>query len=405
MRADTGTWLTRERVVLYSTIMLLFEVLYFAVILWGVYELDIPDAAAPGWDFSVFWGASWLTNHSGAASAYDVSLIENLVKPLQHVAHTPFPTPWVYPPTFLLAVRALSLLPFAVSYVIFFGLGVVLSGYVFARTFKPVGVFWVAALAFPPVWLAALAGQNSLYTVGLAMAALALLKRSPWTAGICIGLLAIKPQLAIVFPVALLLGREWRALTAAAVTASLFCLVAGVSLGFDTFTRFFTAVLPFGQLIANHAGEWPYGMPTGFAIARHFGLSPASAYLTQAAFAVPAIALVVYLFVIPSRYEVRAAAIATATMLSQTYLLNYDLVWLALPIAFLTTDGVRHGWLKGDQLVLVTAWVAPVVFFFPPNVHFGLCMPLVMVAIMAIIFRRSRFGAELTHHANAHGVS
>jgi hypothetical protein len=62
------------------------------------------------------------------------------------------------------------------------------------------------AFAFQGTWIAILAGQNSFLTLGLAGMGLALLDRRPWLAGMCIGLIAIKPQFGIVFPVVLVAG-------------------------------------------------------------------------------------------------------------------------------------------------------------------------------------------------------
>lgn len=42
-----------------------------------------------------------------------------------------------------------------------------------------------------------------------------LLERCPFLAGICTGLLAYKPHLAVLFPVAFLAGRQWRAIAGA----------------------------------------------------------------------------------------------------------------------------------------------------------------------------------------------
>jgi hypothetical protein len=390
IRSSARHWVTRERVAQYSAIVLAIDLGYLTIRILGAYVFHLPNFVAPGWDFSVFWSASYLTLHQGAASAYDVSLIEQLVGPLQNLMQRTVPTPWVYPPTFLLAVRPLALLPFYTAYCAFLTLGVAFSGFMCARILKPSPSVWLPALAFPALWIALLSGQNSLFTLGLAAASLTLLNTRPWVAGVCIGLLAIKPQLGIAFPIALLFGREWRALTAAAVTAVAFCVTAGVLLGFDTFSRFLAVLPQFGQLTADLAGHWPNGgMPTFFAIARHIGLRPTTAYLVQAAVAVAALALVAHLFVIRSRHELRVAAVAAATLLSQPYMLGYDLVWLVLPIAFLIVDGRRHGWLKGDIEVLVVTWLAPLGFF-AASMNLGLGVPPVIAAVMVIIFRRSR---------------
>jgi hypothetical protein len=383
-------WFTAERVALYSVIFLLIDATRTALFFWGAYVVDIPTVVAPGWDFAVFWSASWLTHHGGAAGAYNVALTEHLVTPLQHVTNRPYPTPWVYPPTFLLAVWFLALLPYFFSFAVFTMLGVAFCSWVYARAFRPSPLLWLPIIAFPPIWIAAIAGQTSFVTLGLGIAALSLLNRRPWAAGVCIGLLSIKPQLAVVFPLALLLGRQWRALVAAGMTAGSFCLVAGISLGFDTFGKFFRAAEGFSVLTATLADKWPGGIPTVFGLARHLGLTVPTAYLAQGAIAVLAIALVVYVFAIQSRYALRAAAIGIATMLVQPYLLGYDLIWLAVPLSYLAIDGIRHGWLKGDGAVLVCAWAAPVLYFIPFRCPIGQYLTFVLMAVAWLIFRRAR---------------
>ena len=77
--------------------------------------------------------------------------------------------------------------------------------------------------------LSALFGQNSVLTAGLAALALHLLGKRPVVAGVVIGLLAIKPQLAVVFPFVLIAARAWRTFAAAALSATLFA-AAGIAL-------------------------------------------------------------------------------------------------------------------------------------------------------------------------------
>lgn len=121
--------------------------------------------------------------------------------------------PWVYPPAFLLLVTPLSLLPFSVAYLLFIGAGAFLfvTGTLsVSRLDKSVGGQRPAALfvaASPCVFVTAIVGQNSLLTAALAALAMRWLVQSPVRAGICIGLLAIKPQMAIVFPFVLIAAR------------------------------------------------------------------------------------------------------------------------------------------------------------------------------------------------------
>ncbi|MDR8729712.1 glycosyltransferase family 87 protein [Burkholderia pseudomultivorans] len=386
---EAGRWLTRNRVIFPACIVLLVESFFLWVRVDGAYVRHMRSVAALGWDFAVFWSASFLSIHRGPASAFDWTLLGPIVLKLQGLAFNDYPTEWVYPPTFLLMVWPLSLLPFVYAYVAFVLGGFALLGATCARIAErrlPVA-FWFAALAFPAVWIAGMAGQNSFLTAALIGLGLVSLDRRPVVAGICFGLLAMKPQLAMAIPVALICGRRWHALAAAAVTASLFCIVAGVMLGFDTYTAFVRSAGRFGAYLVDRAGTWPAGMPTVFGAARHAGFAPGYAYALHFTVAAIAIGATAWLWLRPARQTLQASALVIASLLCPPYLLTYDLVWLALPFVYLWLDGQRHRWLVGDLLALIAAWLSPIAFFLP--LRLSNAVPVVLLAMLAVIVRRS----------------
>ena len=61
------------------------------------------------------------------------------------------------------------------------------------------------------VWVI-LAGQNTFLSLALFYGGMRLVDRAPAIAGILLGLLAYKPQLFLLIPVALLAARRWRVL-------------------------------------------------------------------------------------------------------------------------------------------------------------------------------------------------
>ncbi|WP_179403439.1 glycosyltransferase family 87 protein [Burkholderia guangdongensis] len=389
-RRSPGRWLTPDRVAFYSCLVLLADLGFFFIHAYGAYKLRNGHVVAPGWDFAVFWSASYLTIHQGAASAFNGSLIESLALPLQGLTSVNMLTPWVYPPTFLLVVWPFALIPFPLSYPVFVFGGLLFAVRACTRLLesRPPAAFWFAAIAFPPVWIVGSAGQNSFLTIGLIGLGLAWLERRPWLAGLCFGLLAIKPQLGVLIPVALISGRQWRACIAAACTACVFGVVAGAALGFGTYAKFVEAAATFGRDVVEQASDWPWGMPTVFGAARHLGLAPGYAYAAFGVVAAIAVAAVVALWIGHARGPLRAAVLVIASLLCQPYLLSYDLVWMALPIVLLWEDGRRYGGRRGDLPVMVVAWLAPVVFFLPPGWSLGSAMPVVMLALLAVVVRR-----------------
>src|SRR5215469_10467529 len=69
--AGRKTWLTRERIALYSAALFIFQAALigiWAVSYWGLHKQGVP---LPGADFRVFWCASDVSLRDSAAAAFD----------------------------------------------------------------------------------------------------------------------------------------------------------------------------------------------------------------------------------------------------------------------------------------------------------------------------------------------
>lgn len=112
----------------------------------------------------------------------------------------------------------------------------------------------LAAITPLPVLLNVLLGHNGFLTAGLVGLALASIeRRRPWMAGIFLGLLTYKPQFGILFPVALLASREWRAFCSAAATGVIFALAAALAFGFEAWP---TPTTPGSRWTAKSTACW-----------------------------------------------------------------------------------------------------------------------------------------------------
>jgi alpha-1,2-mannosyltransferase len=243
-------------------------------------------------------------------------------------------------------------------------------------------------LAFPVLWLNMAQGQNACLTASLALGALLLLEKRPVLAGICIGMLSIKPHLAILFPVVLACAGMWITFIAAGVTTALF---TGVSVAV-----FGTAIVPvflqgFGVAngyVASGALPWPQ-MSSLFATLRalHVGITPA--YVAQACAAVVATAVVIRVWRRSHELEVRAMALVAGTFMISPYIYNYDAAWLAIPIAFFTTKAQHAGWLRWEREILCIAWLYPVLGHLGGYLlHVGIG-PLVFASLLFVAVRRT----------------
>ena len=101
-----------------------------------------------------------------------------------------------------------------------------------------------AALAalFPGAWSSVFAGQNGCLSFAILGGGLCLMVQRPKVAGLLLGLLIYKPQLAVMLPVALIAGRAWQTLTSALLSALLVIVLSALLFGGDSWLAFFEAM-------------------------------------------------------------------------------------------------------------------------------------------------------------------
>lgn len=384
-----GGWPGSRRLHVYGGALLFLEYFLLGMWWWGHHVLKNTTIPSPGWDLVVFWNAASLAVTHGAAAAYDWALLraaEAAILPPDIFG------PFSYPPTFLLLIYPIGMLSFGAATVVFSASGIALYLGVLRSTLASQQLPWlIPAVAFPGVWVTLVTGQNSLFTAAAAGAALVLLRRSPIAAGACIAMLCIKPQLGILFPLYLLCGRQWRALVSAAFFSVLILAVSWLAFGTDTFVAAAKSLAMFRHAIVENGGVILYGAPTVFGTLRSAGYSTTMSYAVHAGVATLVIAACIWLWRSTCRVELRAASLPIATLMVQPYLIYYDLAWLALPMAWLTADFVRHGSSRFEKAVLLAAWLVPAQGLFAVlSRSTGQWAPIVLVAFLAVVVQRAR---------------
>jgi hypothetical protein len=277
--------------------------------------------------------------------------------------------PFFYPPTALLMWTPFALLPFAVAAVVWVGgtaaaYAVTVRLVLRTRSCAP-------ALAFPAVLIAGLYGQNSMLSAALFGGAAVTLNRYPVFAGMLIGSLAYKPQLAVLAPLALAVAGRWRAFVAAAVTAAAFI-----------------AVLP-------DANAWnATGVPgfdkfaSPYAAIRLLGGSATAAWLVQGVCAVLSIsALVVVVWRRPGAATV-IAMLVMATAFCVPFLGLYDIVIFMMAGAWLVSEANRIGWYRYERMTLALLYVAPLAILVAATHGIPLAPPALAV-LAALVIRRA----------------
>jgi hypothetical protein len=385
--AGASHWLNGERIRVYSWLI----VLVFGVTLVVWIALSLPDLVDPrgkpiGYDFMSYWSAARLALDGRADSAFDGATISAI----QHQAVPFLPNiwfPWHYPPMFLLVVAPLGLLPYPAALALFV-LGTAALWAALVRCILPDRRGWIVAAAAPAGLITLIDGQNAFLTVSLAGFALLWLDRRPLAAGILIGLLAVKPHLAVLFPLALVAEGRWRTIAAAAATVALLGLASLLAFGSDSFA-IFVRHLPISQAMADE-GAVPWGtMPSPYVFALSLGAPVGVARVLQGAAALSAAAGVWRVWRKPDAFEAKAAILVAGSLLVSPYLFYYDLTWAALAIAWLALLGLRTGFRRGEREILVFAWLAPLLM---PPLYALISLPLGFPAVLLLFVVALRRG-------------
>ncbi len=383
----SGAWLTRERVRGYCLILLATS--FAAAVIWIALADGLIDRNGKpiGTDFSNVWAAGTLVLDGEAAAPYDPARQHAAEKNAFGGREVPL-FGWHYPPTFLVVAAALALLPYAWALVAWMAL--TLPAYLLVmRCILPRPETLLVALAFPAVYVNLGHGQNGFLTAALLGGSLVVLDRRPMLAGVLIGLLAYKPQFGLLIPLVLLATGRWTVIAAAAATVLATCAATLAWFGPQVWLAFADS-LTFIRVVVLEGGDigWEK-IQSLFAAVLMWGGKVEIAYAAQIALALAVATSLVWLWRRPAGYELKAAGLACACLLATPYVLDYDLVVLAVAIAFFARYGLEHGFRDYEISLLAFVWAAPLVARSLANA-IGLPLGLVaMLTLYALTLRRA----------------
>ena len=338
-------------------------------------------------DYLSYWAAGKLALDGEPAAAWDVERHRQVEFTLVSLTGLlPFP----YPPPFLLMVTPFSLL----AYMWGFAAWVIVTGIIYfvaARRVIPAAY----AFAQPPALINGWIGQNGFVTSAIFVTGVSLLQARPFAAGAVLGLLVIKPQLALLLPVAVIAARLWPAIAGAAASATALLLVSLLLFGTGAFEGFWNILPLYGEMMRND--KWPWNeLISVFAFLRWFGVEHGLAMILHGLVAAAAAILTWQAWA--TDWEQKVPILAAATLLIPPYLLTYDALLLVLPLGYWLRRTARPG-------RVVAIWVLsllPITHYFDlyrgPNT-------LSLAAILALVLlageRRARSVSLDVDHAHA----
>jgi len=353
----SGDWLTDARMRGYSLILL--AICTLALVGWIAASDGLIDRNSKpiGTDFSNVYAAGTLIWQGRPAEAYEPARQHAAEKAVFGGREVPF-YGWLYPPFFFVVAFLVASLPYAWGLAIW--LAASLAAYLAAmRAILPRPETLLIAAAFPAVFINIGHGQNGFLTAALLGGALHWLDRRPWLAGVLIGLLAYKPQFGVLIPVALLAGGRWNTIGAAAATVAALVAVSFVTLGGGVWHAFADSMTFTQTVVLEPGGIGWEKIQSAFSAMRMWGAGVRTAYAIQIALALMLAASLAWLWQSNVVFELKASALATASLLATPYVLDYDLVVLAVAIVFFVRHGMNRGFHDYEISLLAAAWVMP----------------------------------------------
>lgn len=341
-----------------------------------------------GTDFISFWTAG--TMLADGANVYDsaahtAAQREFYAQPGQYAA-------FFYPPSFLPFVLPLGLtgyFPALAGWLVVTGAAwlAAVRGWFGALGLK--GPALLLVLAFPPVIVTLTHGQTSFLVAALLGGGLLLVEKRPWLAGVLIGFATIKPQFGLLVPLALLASGQWRTIAGAGAAALALAALSALAFGPQVWSDWLaitreagsatdSGVIGFGKMVSPFAGLRLLGVPGGIAFAVQGALSLAVA------------AMVVRASWKRGFSPGLAALVLAGAPLATPFVLDYDLLLTAFPLAYLFASARENGFDDWERITIAGVF-AGAAFARPIALGLGVpIMPLLLVALFLCVWRRVR---------------
>lgn len=377
-------WRPGERKTIYLCALLLgvcsFVLLAYLEKIWGDYRDHMAGQKPTFGDFFAIWFYAKIASLYPAAQLYDFAALHARQVALGMIpsAQNPFPSP----PTFILLLWPLSLVPFFAAYLLWIVGTSALFVWAVAGTCSRRLLCVFGVIVAPASAIALDPGQSGFLAGALMIAGIRLAGARPVVAGILIGLLSYKPQLGFLVPIALACTGLWGAFAVACATVAGLAALATLAFGWTVWPAWIT-MLPAYAGMFDHSKAWLPSMPTVIANLRLAGCSLPVAQGAQV------IVSVVVVFFIARSFRRDPGRLAVAALLVGTFLATphafvYDMPMLTVAVVLfiedrLTTTRVFHlaevvilGWVVMFPVLMVASGVAFPLSVVPLALFFGL---------------------------------
>ncbi|WP_161597888.1 glycosyltransferase family 87 protein [Novosphingobium ginsenosidimutans] len=306
------------------------------------------DAMRPGGsDFIAFWSASRMVLEGQAAKIYNPNALGEIQLRVAYADIVPF----VHPPQFLLVIWPLGFLNYAAAWLSWTAATYALWLITTRRLFPTLG--WPIA-AFPGALVALWHAQTGFLTSAIQAVIAWQFRRGPFRAGLCVGLLVIKPHLAVLIPFALLASRSWAAIGGAVLSIAVTAMASLVLFGESSWLTYPSSWAVSQYLLETGSDAFFLRQVTIYAMFRAWGW-PEIAVIAQSFVTLTSIFVIWKVWACDGPTDGKVALLFALTPLATPYLFSYDLPFLVIPVAWLIQQ-FQHQWSKP---ILVAMYFAP----------------------------------------------
>jgi len=340
-------------------------------------------------DRAVYWGRDFINMWTGGQliRAGRVDMLFDLpayAQFQQALFGTIGPHNYSYPPSSYPLASLISLLPYWAALIAWLaGTGALFVLACRAWWPRAAGPVFLAALT-PAALINIWAGHYGFLVGALFLLAWQRLEKHPLQAGVLFGLMLIKPHLAILVPLVLLIRGEWRAIGAAAATVLLVVAATSAAYGWQCWPDFFvrTSAVQAGMIDAD--GKFFGLMSPSVATAMlQIGSGWTAALTVQAIVAAGAVAMVAIAARRGASVRDLALLSATATFLVLPYSFNYDMTVVMLGALTIIYSAKATAL---DRRLGFYGFVAPQIGMITAAIMFSL-MPAMLIGLAIAQFR------------------
>jgi hypothetical protein len=304
-------------------------------------------------DYDAFHIAGLLARDGRAEDAYRLS---TMFEAQQAYSGTNSFMPWTYPPPFTMVVAGLASLPVGIGFLLFIVASFALYLHVLRRMAGP-ALPGVLIVMLPTLLLLARTGQNGFLTGGLTGLFLLALFRSRQGGGVPLGLMVIKPHLAVGISLITLAERRWQTMLIAAATVLAALALSTWALGPGVWQGFADGVGESGNFLRRGL-YLLFRMTSIYAFAHTLGLHPGLALALHGLGAACAIAAMLWLWKTGAAPHRLAASICCASLFISPYNYDYDLTLFGLAVALVLPDLLQRTSAMEQAGLVLLSWLA-----------------------------------------------